>query len=266
MAEQSHQQETHVNENGQRPPGITWTKILRVLMKGENPSFFVDAFCLALAEEPEAVQELYEPDIKQHCAMIRRQYEPLYRGKLFRFVRATLGRDVESWDADLALLSFQHPSSLPKPESGTTILTTTYPPPRFFVKGMLHEGLTLLAGKMKRGKSYLALHLAMDISFGRLAFQHLPTLKSRVLYISLEDHQPLIQKRLWDIQPNLTALPDVEFVYEFPPLGNGALEALQRYATEGAYQVIIIDTIGRITPDFGLQRRQMNEYAAITHV
>jgi hypothetical protein len=157
-------------------------------------------------------------------------------------------------------------ASLPKPESGSQILAATYPPPTYFVQGLLHHGLTLIAGKMKRGKSYLSLHMAMDISFGRKAFQALDTTKCRVLYVSLEDHPPLIQKRMRDIQPNLQALPDVDFIYSLPPLGEGALETLQAYVRQGGYRVIIIDTVGRATPDFGAQRRQMNEYTKITHI
>lgn len=156
--------------------------------------------------------------------------------------------------------------TLARPESGSQILAAIYPPPTYFVQGMLHQGLTLLAGKMKRGKSYLALHMAMDISFGRQAFQALDTIKARVLYVSLEDHAPLIQKRLRDIQPNLETLPDVDFVYTLPSLGDGALEALQDYVRHDGYRVIIIDTIGRVTPDFGAQRRQMNEYSKVTHL
>jgi hypothetical protein len=159
-----------------------------------------------------------------------------------------------------------HDTTLPRPESGSHILATTYPPPTYFVQGMLHHGLTLIAGKMKRGKSYLALHMAMDISFGRKAFQALSTIKARVLYVSLEDHQPLIQKRLKDIQPNIETLPDVDFIYSLPSLGEGALEALQDYVKQDGYRVIIIDTVGRVTPDFGTQRRQMNEYAKVTHL
>lgn len=154
----------------------------------------------------------------------------------------------------------------PSPQSGTTILETAYPPPTYFVHGMLHHGLTLIAGKMKRGKSYLALHMAMDISFGRKAFQALNTTQSRVLYVSLEDHPPLIQDRLKKIQPNLASLPDLDFIYTLPQLGEGALDALQHYVAHGEYRVIIIDTIGRVTPDFGAQRRQMNEYTKVTHL
>jgi hypothetical protein len=155
---------------------------------------------------------------------------------------------------------------LPLPQSGSDILATHYPPPTYFVQGMLHQGLTLLAGKMKRGKSYLALNMAMDIAFGRKAFQALDTTKSRVLYVSLEDHPPLIQDRLRKIQPNLQSLPDLDFIYELPPLGEGAMEALQQYVLQRGYRVIIVDTIGRVTPDFGSQRRQMNEYSKVTHL
>lgn len=210
---------------------------------------------------------LHVPSFKARFARIKQDSPILYESKLLRAALIFLGPvKGAAWEHEIEEISRRYNTGFPIPQSGTSILETEYPPPTYFVQGMLHQGLTLLAGKMKRGKSYLALNMAIDISFGRNAFQHLGTAKTRVLYISLEDHPPLIQERLRKIQPNLASLPGLDFVYTFPELGTGALEAMQHYAEQGQYQVIILDTIGRVTPDFGAQRRQMNEYSKITHL
>src|SRR5262245_7382398 len=129
------------------------------------------------------------------------------------------------------------------PQSATELLAKTFPPLRCFVDEILAEGLTILAGKPKKGKSYLALDMSLAIACGREAFRKFPTEQARVLYVALEDGERRLQRRLRAIQPNLATPPNLEFLYTFPRLGEGALEALSQLMER--YQVIILDTIGR---------------------
>jgi hypothetical protein len=48
----------------------------------------------------------------------------------------------------------------------TTIMATTYPPLRWSVPGYVPEGLTLLAGRQKLGKTWLALDFAIAVAIG----------------------------------------------------------------------------------------------------
>ena len=112
---------------------------------------------------------------------------------------------------------------------------------------------TLLAGKPKKGKSYLALDMSLSIAVGRQAFLKFPTKHSQVLYVSLEDGERRIKRRLLAIQHNLTTPDGLDFLFAFPRLGDGALEALTHYAA--TYQVIVIDILGRILPPKFLCRK-----------
>jgi hypothetical protein len=150
------------------------------------------------------------------------------------------------------------------PTPATALLAKTFPPLRCFVEEMLAEGLTILAGKPKKGKSYLALDMSLAIAVGRQAFMHFPTEKAQVLYVSLEDGERRLQRRLLAIQPNLATPHGLDFLYTFPRLGEGALEALAHYAQ--TYQVIIIDVIGRILPTQTQARKSLSEYQEITDV
>lgn len=152
----------------------------------------------------------------------------------------------------------------PIPTTATALLAKTFPPLRCFVDDLLAEGLTILAGKPKKGKSYLALDMSLSIAVGRQAFMKFPTEKVRVLYVSLEDGERRLQRRLRAIQPNLATPDGLDFLYTFPRLGDGALEALQHYAMQ--YQVIIIDVIGRILPTQTQARKSLSEYQEITDV
>ena len=49
---------------------------------------------------------------------------------------------------------------------GETLLTTVLPPIRFVVSRLLSQGLHVLAGAPKVGKSWLALHLCLCVAKG----------------------------------------------------------------------------------------------------
>jgi len=144
------------------------------------------------------------------------------------------------------------------PQSAEDLLLKEFDPLRCFVDGVLAEGLTLLAGKPKKGKSYIALDMSLSIAVGRQAFQKFNTEHTKVLYVSLEDGERRLQRRLLQIQPNLKSPKGLDFLYSFPRLGEGALEAINHYAN--TYSVIIIDVIGRILPTQTNNHKSLSEY------
>jgi len=151
-----------------------------------------------------------------------------------------------------------------EPQSATELLAKTFPPLRCFVDEILAEGLTILAGKPKKGKSYLALDMSLAIACGREAFRKFRTEQATVLYVALEDGERRLQRRLRQIQPNLATPPNLDFLYDFPRLGEGALEALTGFIEQ--YPVIILDTIGRLLPPQTPQRKSLSEYQELTDV
>lgn len=150
------------------------------------------------------------------------------------------------------------PQQYPIPQTAEELLLKEFDPLRCFVEGILAEGLTLLAGKPKKGKSYIALDMSLSIAVGRQAFREFTTEHTKVLYVSLEDGERRLQRRLRQIQPNLTSPKGLDFLYTFPRLGEGALEAIDHYAN--TYSVIIIDVIGRILPTPNTSRKSLSEY------
>ena len=69
-------------------------------------------------------------------------------------------------------------------------------PTRAIVDGLLVEGVTLLAGKQKIGKSWFILVIALAVARGEKALGKLTTDPGDVLYISLEDNPAAMQERL----------------------------------------------------------------------
>lgn len=68
-------------------------------------------------------------------------------------------------------------------------------PVRFCVEGLLPEGLSILGGAAKEGKSWLVLDLSVRVARG-LPFWEIPTKRGDVLYLCLEDSLNRVQSRL----------------------------------------------------------------------
>lgn len=70
------------------------------------------------------------------------------------------------------------------------------PPTEWIIDGTLPNGLTLLAGAPKAGKSWAALDIAVNVAAGTPVFGSLPSHQKRVLYMALEDSPGRLLRRL----------------------------------------------------------------------
>ena len=207
---------------------------------------------------------LRRPGILQRVAHIMQDNPELYEGVFLPGIRTDRRFHIARLEGQLQAILARVPPTFPVPQSTEALIEKQHPPQRFFVTDILTDGLTLLAGKPKKGKSYLALDMALAIACGREAFRKFKTEQARVLFVSLEDGERRLQRRLLTIQPNLKRVEHLSFLYAFPRLGAGALEALMHYSV--TYQVIILDTLGRILPEETPHRQSLSEYQMITDV
>ena len=79
-----------------------------------------------------------------------------------------------------------------------TLMTTPLPTTKFIVEGLLPEGVHILAGAPKIGKSWFALWLCLCVAKGEPVWDF-PTKQGTVLYLCLEDSYARIQNRLFQI-------------------------------------------------------------------
>jgi hypothetical protein len=63
----------------------------------------------------------------------------------------------------------------------------TFPPVAFCVPDLIPEGLTLIAGKPKIGKSWLALDVCIAVALGRFCLGERKPVQGDVLYAAMED-------------------------------------------------------------------------------
>ena len=80
-----------------------------------------------------------------------------------------------------------------------TLADAVLEPPGYAVKDLLVQGLHILAGAPKTGKSWLALWLCQQVAGGEKVWGH-PTQQGTVLYLCLEDGYRRLQDRLLENQ------------------------------------------------------------------
>ena len=120
----------------------------------------------------------------------------------------------------------------------------TYEPTPFLVEELLPEGLHILAGAPKIGKSWLALWLCLCVSQGQPLWNFAVT-QGEVLYLSLEDSYRRIQSRLFDLTDD--APQTLHFAILADTLKNGLEKQIEQFLTEHpATKLVVIDTLQRV--------------------
>ena len=79
-----------------------------------------------------------------------------------------------------------------------TLLTTPLHKTLFVVEGLIPQGLSVLSGSSKIGKSWLMLWLGIQVARGNPVWEF-KTHKCDVLYLCLEDTYARIQSRLYQL-------------------------------------------------------------------
>ncbi len=125
-----------------------------------------------------------------------------------------------------------------------TLQAIAYEPISFLVDNLLPQGLHLLAGAPKIGKSWLALWLCLRVARGEPLW-NFPTHPCEVLYLCLEDSFQRIQSRLFDLTED--APPTLYFAVMAEQLHSGLVEQIEQFLKEHpATGLVVIDTLQRI--------------------
>lgn len=129
-------------------------------------------------------------------------------------------------------------------DPAAAIYNGDYPEPLPIIEPILYPGLTILGGRPKVGKSWLALQLAVALASGQRLAQYLETKKAcRVLYVSLEDRPRQIRSRLRRLTPEEPFLARLDFVFELDALMGGGAVQLDQQLKEHPVDVVIVDSL-----------------------
>lgn len=211
----------------------------------------VEAAAKAPAFNPAIAREKFEAAASE--------LPPELRARFVASWRKTITEDLSS-SPDLAGL-------LPpiRTVSAEEILAAHFKPPVWIVPDLLPAGLTILAGRPKVGKSWLALQIAQAVASGGKVFGK-DIERGKVLYLALEDHKRRLQGRMlaqrWDRLARGVdfILPDT-FREEFQHLNSGGGARLAGFIRAGGYRLAVVDTFSRALK--GDQKDEQEMTAAI---
>ena len=127
------------------------------------------------------------------------------------------------------------------------LMAMEFPEPRWAVPGILAEGVNLLAGPPKVGKSWLSLGLALAIAAGGKAFDTIPVEPGPVLYLALEDTPRRLQTRMRKILGGQPAPRGLTLATACPTLPQGGEEAIARWLERHPdARMVVIDVFAKM--------------------
>lgn len=147
------------------------------------------------------------------------------------------------------------------------IMATAFDPIRWTVPDYVPEGFSVLAGRQKLGKTWLAIDWALAVATGGVAMGGVPVDQGDVLYVDMENGQRRIQRRIRALYPSDQHRPDLsrlEWVTDAPALDQGFIEAMEDWRRSVTNpRLVVIDVLQRIKPVGNATRNSYeNDYAA----
>lgn len=142
---------------------------------------------------------------------------------------------------------------IPQIISGPELEGMDLPDPVFTIDSILTTGLTILAGKPKKKKSWFALMALLAIAQGGcvLGSQQYACKCGPVLYLALEDNDRRLQKRLRMMMLGQPFPENFHYVTEWPRLDKGGADMLREWIDFNGFILVAIDTWAKIRPAAG---------------
>ena len=130
--------------------------------------------------------------------------------------------------------------------SARELMQKTFAEIRYIIPGFVAEGLTVLAGAPKVGKSWMTLGWALSVAGERPAFGSLNTDAGDVLYLALEDNERRLQKRL-----RLMAVGSVPerltLMTEWPSIDEGCVEQIAHWINAVPQpRMVVVDVLAKV--------------------
>ena len=135
--------------------------------------------------------------------------------------------------------------------SANALMAKQFAPLREVVPGYLPEGLTVLAGAPKLGKSWLVLGWMVSVASGGITMGSIPCEQGAVLGLMLEDNERRLQRRL--MQMRLDPLPhDLTLMTDWPTLDEGCCDEIEHWiASVDKPRLVVVDVFARVRGNRG---------------
>jgi hypothetical protein len=148
--------------------------------------------------------------------------------------------------------------------TASELMQIDFPEPVWVIPNLLPQGLTLLCGKPKMGKSFLALNVALDLSSGSKVLGKIPINPIAVLYLALEDTYRRLKGRLSEMIFGAFAPENLYFYTQWDKVDQGGIEQLEDWLNQHPdVKLVIIDTFERFRPAQKRNNLYSDDYAAV---
>ena len=122
-----------------------------------------------------------------------------------------------------------------------------FDPLRYVVPGLVPEGVTLLAGRPKIGKSWLLLQIACAVARGDITLAAGEAAYGDVMLLALEDSDRRLQRRLTKYYGTLSEWPAMQHATQWYRLEEGGLDGIGEWCLDVERpRLVIIDTLQRV--------------------
>ena len=152
---------------------------------------------------------------------------------------------------------------------GSNLMSMHFDPIKWIVPNMLPQGMALLAGTPKTGKSRMALNIALAVATGGKALGKMNVKQGSVLFLSLEDSARRMHEHLTEIYYNTEVnLDKIEFWFETKLINEGGLQDIEQWLKDHPdARLVVVDTLQKIRPketNGGLYAQDYNAVSPLT--
>jgi hypothetical protein len=145
----------------------------------------------------------------------------------------------------------QEAARKPKQQGADDLMSMQFQPLKGVIDGYLHPGFTVLAGRQKLGKTWMALDFALAVATGGTAMGKIGCRPGNVLYIDMENGPRRMQGRIKTLYGGATvpSLSRLRFGWEAPAINAGLIEYLDEWRTSVEDpRLALIDVLQRVKP------------------
>ena len=161
-------------------------------------------------------------------------------------------RRIIEWAREIdAANAARHPddSGLQGIRNGAWLDAQDFPPLRYAVPGLVPEGLSILVGPPKIGKSWWTLDSCLAVAAGGYALGRISVGAARpVLYLALEDSDRRLQDRCRQLLDGAAIPPRFEYTTRCQPGEVTAMVETWLCHHPGDQPLVVIDTLGKAMP------------------
>ncbi len=150
------------------------------------------------------------------------------------------------------------------PISAADLMAMDFPEPEMVIEGVLPVGVTLLVGKPKKGKSWMALGMCEAVAAGGKAFGVKGVSQGEALYLALEDNKRRIRKRLKKVLDGRDAPKGMYVETDWPRIDEGGADRLDEYFEANPdTRLVVIDTLAKVRKPVRGANVYAEDYAAL---